>query len=84
MKITVYKTPTCATCTMAAKRLIAAGADVELVDLTEHPDVLLEIKVKLGVAPDAPIQVPKFLFETGEIGDITDLPALLARASDVA
>ncbi|URM87438.1 NrdH-like glutaredoxin [Microbacterium phage DustyDino] len=84
MKITVYKTPTCATCTMAAKRLIAAGADVELVDLTEHPDVLLEIKVKLGVAPDAPIQVPKFLTEDGAIGDITDLPALLARASGVA
>ncbi|AXH50191.1 NrdH-like glutaredoxin [Microbacterium phage Musetta] len=83
MKITVYKTPTCATCTMAAKRLIAAGADVELVDLTENPEILLELKAKLGVAPADPIQVPKFLAEDGAIGDITDLPDLLALVADV-
>lgn len=84
MKITVYTTPTCQTCKMAARRLDAAGADVELVDLTENPEILLELKAKLGVAPADPIQVPKFLTDAGTLGDITDLPDLLALVADVA
>lgn len=84
MKITVYTTPTCQTCKMAARRLDAAGADVELVDLTENPDILLELKAKLGVAPADPIQVPKFLTDDGELGDITNLSGLLSRAAEVA
>lgn len=80
MKITVNTTPTCATCKMAVKQLEAAGVEVNLVDLTEHPDLLLELKTRLGVGPDAPIQVPLFLDEEGEISDITGLRALVNRA----
>lgn len=65
---------------MAGKRLVAAGVDVSYVDLTEHPDLLLELKARLGVGPDSPIQVPLFVDEDDEIFDITGLPTLLERA----
>lgn len=80
MKITVYTTPTCQTCNMAKKRLEAAGADVELVDLTENPEVLIGLKVDLGVAPDSPIQVPIFRDASGDLHNITGLPGLLSAA----
>lgn len=80
MKITVNTTPTCQTCKMAAKRLKAAGAEVTLIDLTEHPDLLAELKRRRGVGPSDPIQVPLFEDENDEIFDITGLPGLLARA----
>lgn len=80
MRVTVNTTPTCNTCKMAAKRLDAAGVDVTLVDLTEHPDLLLELKARLNVSPDSPIQVPLFQDENDEIFDITGLGKLLERA----
>lgn len=80
MKITLNTTPTCATCKMAGKRLVAAGVDVNYVDLTEHPDLLAALKDRLGVAQASPIQVPLFVDENDEIFDITGLSTLLERA----
>lgn len=78
MTITVYKTPTCATCNMASKRLESAGVNVLPVDLTENPDALSMLKERLN--RDV-IQVPLFLDEDGGLSDITALPDLLARAA---
>lgn len=83
MKITVNSTPTCQTCKMAARRLDEAGANVNIVDLTEHPDLLLELKKRLKVAPDSPIQVPIFVDENDDIFDITGLGGLVERAKAV-
>lgn len=80
MKIKLYTTPTCGTCKMAGRRLDASGADVEIVDLTEHPDLLDELKRRLGKGPAEQIQVPLFEDENDEIFDITGLGNLEARA----
>lgn len=81
MKIKLYTTPTCGTCKMAGKRLDKAGADVEIVDLTEHPDLLAELKRRLGQGPAGQIQVPLFECEGGEmIFNITHLSELEQRA----
>lgn len=77
MTITQYTTPTCATCKVAGKRLVAAGVDVEVIDLTEHPDILAELKSRLD--RDI-IQVPLFIDESDDVFDITGLPQLLERA----
>lgn len=81
MRITLNTTPTCQTCKIAARRLEAAGVDVNLVDLTERPDLLAALKERLGVPQESPIQVPLFEDENDEIFDITGLPAILARAA---
>ena len=81
MKIKLYSTPTCGTCKMAGRRLDKCGADVEIIDLTEHPDLLEELKARLGKGPAEQIQVPLFQDENDEIFDITGLPGLVARAS---
>lgn len=80
MKIKLYTTPTCGTCKMAGRRLDAAGADVEIVDLTEHPDLLDELKRRLNKGPSEQIQVPLFTDEDDEIFDITGLAKLEQRA----
>lgn len=79
MKITLYTTPTCGTCKMAGRRLDNAGADLNIVDLTEHPDLLAELKARLDKGPTDQIQVPLFEDENDEIFDITGLPSLEAR-----
>lgn len=66
---------------MAGKRLEAAGVIVNTVDLTEHPDLLAELKDRLGVAQSSPIQVPLFVDENDEVFDITGLNTLLERAA---
>ena len=76
----MYKTLTCGVCAMAGKRLDKAGADVDVIDLTEHPDLLEELKRRRGVGPSDPIQVPLFEDENDEIFDITGLRTLLERA----
>ena len=81
MNITIYKTPTCATCGVAAKRLTASGVNAETIDLTEEPGVLSELKVRLEVGPAQMIQVPIFEDAEGKLYNITDLPDLLKRAS---
>lgn len=81
MNITLYKTPTCATCGIAGKRLVSAGANVEPIDLSEEPGVLAALKDKLGVPQSSMIQVPIFETEDGKLHDITDLPDLLKQAS---
>lgn len=73
-------TPTCGTCKMAGKRLVAAGVDLEVIDLTEHPDLLAELKRRLGKAAHEQVQVPLFVDENDEIFDITGLPELEKRA----
>lgn len=83
MKIKLYTTPTCGTCKMAGRRLNAAGADVEIIDLTEHPDLLDELKRRLNKGPAEQIQVPLFEDENDEIFDITGLPKLEQRAKAV-
>lgn len=65
---------------MAGKRLDKAGADVEIIDLTEHPDLLAELKARLGRGPSDQIQVPLFEDENDEIFDITGLGGLVERA----
>lgn len=80
MKIKLYTTPTCGTCKMAAKRL-EKKADVEVIDLTEHPDLLDNLKRRLDKGPAEQIQVPIFEDEAGELFNITGLPELEARAS---
>ena len=77
MNITLNTTPTCGTCKMAGRQLESAGANVNIVDLTEHPDLLEALKVRLG--RDV-IQVPLFIDDNDEVFDITGLPDLLARA----
>jgi len=62
---------------MAGRQLESAGANVNIVDLTEHPDLLEALKVRLG--RDV-IQVPLFIDDNDEVFDITGLPDLLARA----
>ncbi|QDK03272.1 NrdH-like glutaredoxin [Microbacterium phage Roman] len=79
MKIKLYTTPTCGTCKMAGRRLDSAGADVEIVDLTEHPDLLAELKSRLNKGVSEQIQVPLFEDENDEIFDITGLSGLVAR-----
>ena len=81
LKIKLYTTPTCGTCRVAVRRLDDSGADVEIIDLTEHPDLLEELKRRLGVGPTDPIQVPLFEDEDDEIFDITGLRTLLERAT---
>lgn len=83
MKIKLYSTPSCGTCKMAGRRLKAAGADVEIIDLTEHPDLLDELKRRLNKGPAEQIQVPLFTDETDKIFDITDLADLARRAEAV-
>lgn len=80
MKIKLYTTPTCGTCKMAGRRLNSAGADVEIIDLTEHPDLLDELKRRLGKGPAEQIQVPLFEDESDAIFDITGLGKLEQRA----
>lgn len=80
MKIKLYTTPTCGTCKMAAKRLDASGVDVDIIDLTEHPDLLDELKRRLGKGPAEQIQVPLFQDESDEIFNISSLRDLEARA----
>lgn len=65
---------------MAAKRLDSAGAEVEIIDLTEHPDLLDELKRRLGKGPAEQIQVPLFEDENDEIFNISNLRDLEARA----
>lgn len=65
---------------MAGKRLDKAGADVEIIDLTEHPDLLAELKARLGRGPSDQIQVPLFEDDNDEIFDITGLGGLVERA----
>lgn len=78
MKIKLHTTPTCATCKVAGRRLEAAGVDVDLIDLTEHPDLLAELKSRLQ--RDV-VQVPLFIDENDEVFDITGLPGILERAA---
>lgn len=80
MRIKLYTTPTCGTCKMAGRRLDGVGADVEIIDLTEHPDLLAELKARLGRGPSDQIQVPLFEDENDEIFDITGLGGLVERA----
>lgn len=81
MKIKLYTTPTCGTCKMASRRLSSAGADVDVIDLTEHPDLLAELKRRLGQGPAGQIQVPLFEYDGGEaIFNITHLSELEQRA----
>lgn len=54
-QITVYKTPTCGTCSAVLNRLRAEGITPEIIDLTEHPDRLAELKSHFNVDI---IQVP--------------------------
>lgn len=65
---------------MAGKRLDKAGADVEIIDLTEHPDLLAELKKRLNKGVSDQIQVPLFEDENDEIFDITGLVGLEKRA----
>lgn len=65
---------------MAGKRLDNAGADVEIIDLTEHPDLLAALKERLNKGPADQIQVPLFEDENDEIFDITGLVKLEQRA----
>lgn len=65
---------------MAGKRLDKAGADVEIIDLTEHPDLLAALKERLNKGPADHIQVPLFEDENDEIFDITGLVKLEQRA----
>lgn len=65
---------------MAGKRLDKAGADVEIIDLTEHPDLLSELKKRLNKGVSDQIQVPLFEDENDEIFDITGLVGLEKRA----
>lgn len=81
MKIKLYTTPTCGTCKMAAKRLESKAVDLEVIDLTEHPDLLDNLKRRLDKGPAEQIQVPIFEDESGELFNITGLPELEARAS---
>lgn len=83
LKIKLYTTPTCGTCKMAGRRLDATGAEVEIIDLTEHPDLLDELKRRLNKGPAEQIQVPLFEDEDDEIFDITGLPRLEQRAKAV-
>lgn len=68
---------------MAGRRLDDAGADVEIIDLTEHPDLLDELKRRLNKGPAEQIQVPLFEDESDEIFDITGLGKLEQRAKAV-
>lgn len=81
MNITLYTTPTCATCKTAGKRLVAAGVNVDTIDLSEEPGVLAALKDKLSVPQSSMIQVPIFETEDGKLHDITNLPDLLRQAS---
>ena len=45
--VTLYSTPTCAPCRVAEKRLIAAGIEVDKVDLTTEPETLAALKEEL-------------------------------------
>lgn len=83
LKIKLYTTPTCGTCKMAGRRLDAAGADVDIIDLTEHPDLLAALKERLDKAENEQIQVPLFEDENDEIFDITGLGKLEQRAKAV-
>ena len=74
--VTLYTSPTCGTCKVAERRLIAAGVDFELVDLTEHPAVLAEIKERLG---GATVQLPVIGY-AGELLTIADLRGVIEDA----
>lgn len=79
--ITIYKTPTCATCNMAKKRLEAAGAEVTVIDLSEEPETLEALKIEMGVDVSSPIQVPIFRDQNGALGNIANLPSILAAVA---
>lgn len=81
MSITMYTTPTCGTCKMAARRIEGAGIALNITDLTTAPDLLDALKAELGVAPSSQIQVPIFRDTDGGLHDITGLSALIASAS---
>lgn len=83
MKIRLYTTPTCGTCKMSGRRLDAAGVEVDVIDLTEHADLLAELKRRLDKGPAEQIQVPLFEDENDEIFDITGLPGIISRAAAV-
>lgn len=77
--VTLYTTPTCGTCKVAERRLDAAGVAFEKVDLTEHPDALLDIKERLGIEPGQKVQLPVIGFE-GELHTIVGLRDIIRTA----
>ncbi|QDP45054.1 NrdH-like glutaredoxin [Microbacterium phage Stromboli] len=74
--VTLYTTPTCGTCKVAERRLDDAGVEFKKVDLTEHPDALLDIKERLGVEK---VQLPVIGFE-GELHTIVALRDIIRTA----
>lgn len=68
---------------MATNRLNESGVEVEIIDLTENPDLLDELKRRLGKGPAEQIQVPLFEDENDEIFNISHLRDLEARAKAV-
>ncbi|WVX89778.1 NrdH-like glutaredoxin [Microbacterium phage SanaSana] len=74
--VILYTTPTCGTCKVAERRLDDAGVKFEKVDLTEHPDALLDIKERLGVEK---VQLPVIGFE-GELHTIVALRDIIRTA----
>ena len=78
--VILYTTPTCGTCKVAERRLDAADVAFEKVDLTEHPDVLADIKERLGLAPSAKVQLPVIGYQ-GELLTIADLRGVIEDAS---
>lgn len=76
--VIVYSTPTCAPCRVAEKRLDAAEVPFEKVDLTENPEILANLKERLGVPH---IQTPLFLFED-ELFGMSDLRAIIITSTN--
>lgn len=75
--ITVYTTPTCATCKAAMKRMDKLGVPFVPVDLTEDAASLERLKAHFKTPT---ITAPLFEYE-GEISDITKLSDLLRKAA---
>lgn len=55
--ITIYKTPTCTYCKMAAKLFDMKGVKYQLVDVSEDPKLRQEVIEKSGGAMTVPITV---------------------------
>jgi glutaredoxin len=65
----MYKTPTCGTCAGVITRFEKEGLPLTVVDVSENPEKLAELKERLG---SPTFRAPTFEWN-GQLGSIVDL-----------
>ena len=82
-ELTIFTTPTCGPCRAVKTRFEKAGLPLTIVDLTENPEILADLKRRLDVPQ---VQTPLFEWkdQLGTIIELRDFEAELKAELELA